>query len=133
MVNAWRGSIKERKAQKQVLATYLGLATWRINTRRLAGQTNEYRRSVWCWIDGIRLAAQPKAQSEVLQTKNMNPNQQQDSTMMNTNSTKLLKNENCGSKAYRAWESVHFLAFLVELGTKAKTNYKAEDNTSRAT
>jgi hypothetical protein len=38
MVNAWRGSIKERKAQKQVLATYLGLATWRINTRRLAGK-----------------------------------------------------------------------------------------------
>jgi hypothetical protein len=25
------------------------------------------------------------------------------------------------------------LAFLVELGTKAKTNYKVQDNTSRAT
>jgi hypothetical protein len=53
---------------------------------------------------------------------------------MNTNSTKLLKNENCGSKGYRIAESVKFfLAFSVELGTKAKTNYTAEDNTSWAT
>jgi hypothetical protein len=64
----------------------------------------------------------------------MNPNQEQDSTTMNTNSTKLLKNKNCGSKCYRTAESVKKnLAFLVELGTKAKTNYKAEDNSSQAT
>jgi hypothetical protein len=29
-----------------------------------------------------------------------------DSTMMNTNSTRQLKNENCGSKGYRTAESV---------------------------
>jgi hypothetical protein len=34
---------------------------------------------------------QPKARSQVLQTENMNPNQQQDLTMMDTNSTKQLK------------------------------------------
>jgi hypothetical protein len=80
------------------------------------------------------LVAQPKARSRLLQTKNTNPNQQQDSTTMNTNLRKLLKNENCGSKGYRIAESVKiFLAFSVELGTKAKTNYKAEDNTSWAT
>jgi hypothetical protein len=46
------------------------------------------------------------AQSGVLQTKNTNPNQQQDSTMMNTNSTKQLKNKDCGSKGYRTAKSV---------------------------
>jgi hypothetical protein len=64
---------------------------WRINTRRLAGQTDECSGSVCCWIGGIRWAAQPNAQSGVLQTKNTNPNQQQDSTTMNMNSTKRLK------------------------------------------
>jgi hypothetical protein len=67
--------------------------------------------------------AQSIAQSRVLQTKNMNQNQQQDSIMMNMNSTKQLKNEHCGSKGYRTAESVYFfLAFSVELGTKTKTN-----------
>jgi hypothetical protein len=56
--------------------------------------------------------AQPKAQSGVLQTKNMNPNQQQDSITMNTNSTKLLKNENCASKGNRTAESVFFGFFI---------------------
>jgi hypothetical protein len=54
---------------------------------------------------------------------------------MNMNSTKQLKNEDCGSKGYRTAERVHFfLLFLVELGAKAKkTNYKAHNNTSGAT
>jgi hypothetical protein len=51
---------------------------------------------------------------------------------MNTNSTKLLKNKNCGSKGYRTMESV-FFAFSVELGRKAKTNYKTKTNTSQET
>jgi hypothetical protein len=42
----------------------------------------------------------------VLQTKNTKPNQQLDSTTMNLNSTKQLKNEDCGSKGYRIAESV---------------------------
>jgi hypothetical protein len=62
-------------------------------------------------MGGIRLAAQPKARSRGLQTKNTNPNQQQDSTMMNTDSTKLLKNENWGSKSYRTTENVYFFGF----------------------
>jgi hypothetical protein len=52
---------------------------------------------------------------------------------MNTNSTKQLKSEDCGSKGYRAVESVNFFAFLVQFGIKAKANYKAYDNISRAT
>jgi hypothetical protein len=56
-------------------------------------------------------------------------------TTMNMNTTRRLTNENYGSKDYRTAESVYFyfLAFLVELGTKTKTNYKAHENTSRAT
>jgi hypothetical protein len=102
------GCHKERKTQKISFATYLRLATRRINTRRLAGQTGECSRSVCCWIGGIRWVAQPNAWSGVLQTKNMNPNQQQDSTTMNTNSTKQLKNEDCSSKGYRTAERVWF-------------------------
>jgi hypothetical protein len=70
------------------------------------GQTDECSRSVCCWIGGIKGVAQPNAQSGVLQIENTNPNQQQDSTMMNTNSTKQLKNENCGSKGYTTAKSV---------------------------
>jgi hypothetical protein len=44
--------------------------------------------------------------AEYYKPKNMNPNQQQDSTTMDTNSTKQLKNKNCGSKAYRTVKSV---------------------------
>jgi hypothetical protein len=44
----------ERKAQKTSFANYLGLATRRINTRQLAGQTDECSGSVCYWIDGIR-------------------------------------------------------------------------------
>jgi hypothetical protein len=78
--------------------------------------------------------AQPNSRSGVLQTKNMNPSQQQDTTTMNMNSTRQLTNKNCGSKCYRIAESVYvFLAFSVELGTKTNTNYKTHKNTSRAT
>jgi hypothetical protein len=130
MVKTWwwmRGEVVARKnGSKSSFVTYLVLATWRIITRQLAGQTDEYNGSVWCWIGGIRLAVQPKAHSRVLQMKNKNPNQQQDSTTMNTNSTRLLKNGNCGSKSYRTAKNyISFLAFSVELGTKAKNNYKA--------
>jgi hypothetical protein len=103
--NVWQGSGMERKAQTH-FATYLWLATWRINTRRLAGQTDECIRSVCYWIGGIGWVAQLNARSGVLQTKNTNPSQQQDATMMNMNSTRRLTNENCGSKGYRTTESV---------------------------
>jgi hypothetical protein len=63
----------------------------------------------------------------------MNPKQQHDATTMNMNSTRRLTNENCGPKGYKIEESVYFLAFSVELGTKTKTNYKAHENTSWAT
>jgi hypothetical protein len=54
--------------------------------------------------------------------------------MMNMNSTRQLKNKNYGSMGYRTAESAYFFwLFLEELGTKTKTNYKAHDNTSRAT
>jgi hypothetical protein len=47
---------------------------------------------------------------------------------------KATKNEDCDSKGDGTTESVwFFLAFSVELGIKAKTNYKAQDNTSWAT
>jgi hypothetical protein len=105
MVKAWRGCSKE-KGSKISFATYLGLATRRINTRQLAGQTDECSKSVCCWIGGIRGATQPNAWSGVLQTRNTNPNQQQDSTTMNMNSTKQLKTEDCGSKGYRIAERV---------------------------
>jgi hypothetical protein len=36
-------------------------------------------------------------------------------------------------RAYRTAKSVQFLAFSVDLGIKAKINYKAYNNTSRAT
>jgi hypothetical protein len=65
-----------------------------------------------CWICGIGSAAQPNARSGVLQTKNMNPNQQQDATTMNTNSTRRLTNENCGSKGYRQWKVYTFFGFF---------------------
>jgi hypothetical protein len=94
------------KGSKISFATYLGLVTQIINTRPLVGQTDEYSRSDCCWIGGIRLEAQPNARSGVLQTKNINPNQQQDSTMLNTNSIKQLKNEDCGSKGYRTSERI---------------------------
>jgi hypothetical protein len=109
MKTSWRrhGEVVARKERlKTSFATYLGLTTWRINTRRLEGQTDEGSGSVCCWIGGIRCVAQPNARCGVLQTKNMNPNQQQDSTMMNTNSTKQLKNKDCGSKGNRTTERV---------------------------
>jgi hypothetical protein len=44
----------ERKEMLETsFATYLGPATWRINTRRLAGQTDECIGSVCCWIGRI--------------------------------------------------------------------------------
>jgi hypothetical protein len=63
----------------------------------------------------------------------MNPNEQQDSTTMNTNSTKLLKTKIAALRTIGQQKVYNFLAFSVELGTKAKTNYKAQDNTSRVT
>jgi hypothetical protein len=57
-------------------ATYLGPVKQKINTRQLAGQTDECSRSVCCWSGVIRQVAQPKAWRGVLQTKNTNPNQQ---------------------------------------------------------
>jgi hypothetical protein len=50
----------------------------------------------------------------------MNPNQQQDSTTMNMNSTKQLKNEDCGSKGYRTVESIYFFGFFGGAWYKAK-------------
>jgi hypothetical protein len=44
-------AIKERL--KTSFATYLGPVTWRINTRWLAGQTDECIELVCCWIGGI--------------------------------------------------------------------------------
>jgi hypothetical protein len=103
------GKVVARKEWlKTSFAAYLGPATWRINTTWLVGQTDECIRSVCYWIGGIGLAAQPNAQSGVLQNKNTNPNQQSDTTTMNTNSTRRLTNENCGSKGYRTVESVYF-------------------------
>jgi hypothetical protein len=66
--------------------------------------------------------AQPSARNGVLQIENTNPNQQQDSTMMNTNSTKQLKMKIAALRAIGQWKVYNFLAFLVELGTKTKTN-----------
>jgi hypothetical protein len=76
MQTSWRmhGKVVARRERlKKSFATYLGPATWRINTRWLAGQTDVCIRLVCCWISGIGCAAQPNAQSGVLQTKNMNP------------------------------------------------------------
>jgi hypothetical protein len=53
----------------------------------------------------------------------MNSNQQQDSTMMNTNSTKQLKTKIVALRAIGQRKVYKFFfAFLVELGTKAKIN-----------
>jgi hypothetical protein len=52
---------------------------------------------------------------------------------MNTNSTKLLKTKIAALRTIGQQKVYNFLAFSVELGTKAKTNYKAQDNTSRVT
>jgi hypothetical protein len=68
--------------------------------------------------------AQPKARSGVLQTKNTNPNQQQDSTTMNMNITKQLKTKIVALKAIGQRKEYIFLAFFMELGIMAKTNYK---------
>jgi hypothetical protein len=77
--------------------------------------------------------AQPNAWSRVLQTKNTNPNQQHDATMMNTNSTRRLTNENYGSKGYMTAKSVYFFGFFGGAWYKDKMNYKAHENTSHAT
>jgi hypothetical protein len=50
----------------------------------------------------------------------MNPNQQQDSTTMNTNSTKQLKNKDCGSKGYMTAKSVYFFGFSGGAWNKGK-------------
>jgi hypothetical protein len=65
--------VARKERLKTSFTTYLGLVMWRVNTSRLAGQTDECSRSVCCWIGGIRLAVQPDAWRGVLQTKNMNP------------------------------------------------------------
>jgi hypothetical protein len=57
MKTSWRrcGEVVSRKERLKIsFATYLGLAMPRINTRRLAGQTDECSRSVCCWIGEIR-------------------------------------------------------------------------------
>jgi hypothetical protein len=57
-----RGEVVPRSERlKTKFAIYLGLAKHKIKTRRLAGQTDEYSRSVCCWSGGIRQVAQPKA------------------------------------------------------------------------
>jgi hypothetical protein len=102
-----RGKVVGRKERlKTSFVTYLGPATRRMNTRRLAGQTGECIWSVCCWIGGIGWAAQLNARSRVLQTKNTNPNQQQDATIVNMTSIRQLTNKNCGSEGYRTAESV---------------------------
>jgi hypothetical protein len=107
------GKVVARKERlKTTFATYLGSATRRIKPRRLGGQTDECIGSVCCWIGGIGWAAQPNAWSGVLQTKNTSPNQQQDTTTMNMNSTRQLTNENCGSKGYRRVEVYNFFGFF---------------------
>jgi hypothetical protein len=73
---------------------------------------DEYSWSVCCWIGVIRWAAQPNAWSRVLKPKNVNPNQQKDSTTMNMNSTKQLKNKNRGSKGYKTTKNVYFFGFF---------------------
>jgi hypothetical protein len=45
--------VARKESLKTSFATYLVLATWRINTWRLAGQTDECIGSVCCWIGGI--------------------------------------------------------------------------------
>jgi hypothetical protein len=45
-------------------------------------------------------------------TKNMNPNQQQDSTMMNTNSIKQLKNEIVALRAIGQRKVYNFFGFF---------------------
>jgi hypothetical protein len=48
------GKVVARKEMLKIcFATYLGHATWRINTSQLAGQTDECVESVYCWIGGI--------------------------------------------------------------------------------
>jgi hypothetical protein len=54
MKTSRRGSSKVRKAQKTKFATYVGLPKQRINTRWLAGQTDESSELVCCWSGGIR-------------------------------------------------------------------------------
>jgi hypothetical protein len=66
---------------------------------------------------------QPNARNGVLQTKNMNPNQQQDSAMINTNSTKQLKMKIVALRAIGQRKVYNFFwLFSVELDTKIKTN-----------
>jgi hypothetical protein len=60
MVKVQRGCIKEKKAENKFC--------------NLSRACNGCSGSVCYWIGGIRWAAQPNAQSGVLQTKNMNPN-----------------------------------------------------------
>jgi hypothetical protein len=51
----------------------------------------------------------PKARSRVLETENINSNQQQDSTTMHGHKlNKATENENCGYKGYRIIESIYF-------------------------
>jgi hypothetical protein len=128
MQTSWRmhNKVVARKERlKTSFATYLGPATQRINTRRLVGQTDECIGSVCCWIGGIGTAAQPNARSEVLQTKNTNPNQQQDATMINTISTRRLTNKNYDSKGYRTAEIVQlFWNFRWSLVHRQKVTMK---------
>jgi hypothetical protein len=56
--------------------------------------------------------AQPKARSRVLQTKNRNPNQQQDSTTMNMNTTKQLKTKIVALKAIGQRKEYNFFSFF---------------------
>jgi hypothetical protein len=118
----WRlGDVVARKERlKTSFSTYLGLVTWRINTRQLAGQTDECSGLICCWIREIRWAAQPNAWSRVLQTKNMNPNQQQDSTTMNTNSTKQLKMKIAVLRATGQRKEYNFLVFFSGAWYKGK-------------
>jgi hypothetical protein len=56
MQTSWRmhGKVVARKESLKIsFATYLGPATRRINTNRLAGQTDECIGSVCCWIGRI--------------------------------------------------------------------------------
>jgi hypothetical protein len=55
---------------------------------------------------------QPNARNGVLQTKNMNPNQQQDSAMMNMNSTKQLKMKIVALRAIGQRKVYNFFGFF---------------------
>jgi hypothetical protein len=106
---------------KTKFATYLGLAKQRINIMQLAGQTDESSRLVCCLSCGIRRA-------EYCKPKNMNPNQQQDSTAMNTNSTKQLKMKIVALKAIGQRSVYNFFGFFGGAWLKDKNWLEGKGN-----